>query len=155
MKLRQLLHRLVDDFAGGRQIVLEAWNFGREKNKMSEQMLNNKLNPFSESHNTNVNELELALDVVNGWHAMAEFAAQKCNAVVVVNPEIPESDMGGLDLFLSIMTASGTFAKEFQDDYADVVIDAKESARLDEKTDALIAAVLAFKAYKDTIKRGF
>lgn len=154
MNLRQLLQLVVNTSEVGKQAVLEAWNFDREKNKMSEQVFNNKLNPFCESSNVNITELERALDSVNGWHSLAEFAAQKCNAVVVINPSIPESDMGGLDLFLSIMAANGAFAKEFQDDYADGIIDAAESTRLDIKTDDLIAAVLAFKAFKDQIKRG-
>ncbi len=152
MKLRQLLHRLVDDFAGGKQAVLEAWNFGR-KNTMSEQMLTNKLNPFSDSHNTNVTEFELAMDAINGWQALGEHSAQKCNSILVPKPDIPESDMGGLDLFLQIMSANGAFAQEFKDDYADGIIDANESTRIDVKTDELIAAVLAFKIYKDRIKR--
>lgn len=120
MNIRFILHQKVSQTKFGHEGVLAAINLGR-KNSMSMQMLTNKLNPHSESHTINVQEMELIADVVDAHAALADYHAQKCNAVVVPLPGDDDlaGDMNLLDAFVQSSISAGDFASEFQRAWAD------------------------------------
>lgn len=142
MTLRHLLHRLIHDSAPGITGVLEYLNAGRQ-NKMSLQLLTNKVNANSESHTLNVQEAEAAIDRINGNIAIAEYFAAKSNAVVVVLPDDgPMGDMCLLDAFLQCQKSQGDFSAELMKDYADGKIDEREFARISKTIRQTVAQLL-------------
>ena len=143
MNIREILHRLVHETAGGMPRVLEALNYGR-KTQMSTQMLTNKLNPFSESHTVNVQELALIADTLNLNLHLARHFAEKANAVVFVLPDVTENDMALLDGFMQITKELGDVGMRFQQAYADGEIDKRDAKILKKETDDAVAALLAF-----------
>lgn len=143
MNIRELLHRLVHEIPGGGARVLEAFNYGR-KTQMSPQMLTNKLNPFSESHTVNVQELALIADTLNLNLQLAHHFAEKANAVVFVLPDVTENDMALLDGFMQITKELGDVGQRFQQAYADGEIDKRDAKILKKETDDAVAALLAF-----------
>lgn len=143
MNIRELLHRLVHETPGGVARVLEALNYGR-KTHMSAQMLNNKLNQYSESHTVNIQELALIADTLNLNLQLAHHFAEKANAVVFVLPDVTENDMALLDGFMQITKELGDVGQRFQQAYADGEIDKRDAKILKKETDDAVAALLAF-----------
>lgn len=143
MNIRELLHRLVHETPGGVARVLEALNYGR-KTHMSAQMLNNKLNQYSESHTVNIQELALIADTLNLNLQLAHHFAEKANAVVFVLPDVTENDMALLDGFMQITKELGDVGQRFQQVYADGEIDKRDAKILKKETDDAVAALLAF-----------
>lgn len=145
MNIRELIHRLVHDAPGGKLRILEAINYGRE-NKMSEQMLINKINHNSQSHNINADEIELIGDTLNVNLALAEHFAAKTNAVVFQLPDVIESDMAILDGFMQITKELGDVGMKFQLAYADGNLDSHDIKILKNEIKELVASALAFEA---------
>lgn len=147
MNIRFILHRAVSQTKFGHEGVLAAINLDR-KNSMSMQMLTNKLNPHSESHTINVQELELIADVVDAHIALADYHAQKCNAVVVPIPAEDDftGDMNLLDSFVQATISAGDFASEFQRAWADGRITPEEFKALRMKLHNQIAKQLGLLA---------
>lgn len=144
MNIRELLHRLVHDIPGSLPRVLEVINYGR-KTQMSQQLLLNKLNPYSDTHTVNVQELALMADTLNLNEHFARHFAEKANAVVFVLPDVGESDMAILDGFMQIPKEAGEIAKAFMEAYADGDIDKSDAKKICKEIEDTVAAALAFK----------
>lgn len=97
-----------------------------------EKVLQNKLNPNSETHYLNISELEMLADFANGNTALAEYFAQKDNAAVVPLPACEiTGDMSLLDAFMEASSQVGMFAYEFKQAWADGRVTVQEFERLE------------------------
>ena len=147
LNIRFVLHQKVSQTKFGYVGVLEAINLGRS-NKMSTQVLTNKLNPHCESATINVQELELIADVVDANLDVAEYFASKVNAVVFKLPadDSAMGDMSLLEAFMDATIRAGDFAQEFQSAWADGRITPNEFNKLRDKLHGQIATQLAMLA---------
>lgn len=145
MTLRHLLRRLVYASPAGITGVLEYFNAGRT-NKMSLQTLTNKVNFNSQSHTTNIDEFEQAVDLINCNYQVAEYFAAKCHSIVFKLPDVEVGDMALLDGFMDIMREIGDISTEFQKAYADGNINQKEFARICQEISDAQSKLLAFQA---------
>lgn len=139
MTIKYLAYRFAHEFAGG--AVALASLMGR-----GEKVLQNKLNPNSESHHLTIDEFSMLADFTNRNFDAATFFAEKINAVVVCMPDVVEGDMALLDAYMQIVTEMGKLASEFQKAYADGTIDAQEYKRICKAIDAQSGKLQAFKA---------
>lgn len=143
MTIRHVVYNLAHDYPGkGIQLGKD---MGRKDSQL--KVFQNKLNPNSTTHFLSIDELEVVADFANGNIAVAEYFAEKVNAVVFKLPDIPDmSDMALLDGFMQSMAALGQLSAEFQADYADGDIDKTEFKRIEQKVDQVIARLLEFKS---------
>jgi hypothetical protein len=113
--------------------------------KKGKQMLTNKLNPNSESHNLNISEFEMLANLTDGNLAVAKHFAAKANAVVVPLPQVVASgDMNLLDAFLTVNIKSGSFDYAFKNYWDKGRISPTEFDKLEQLNADLISARLAF-----------
>lgn len=133
-------YRMAHQFNGG--VVALAHMMGK-----GEKVLASKLNPNTDTHHLNIEELEMMADFTNSNLELAEYFADKAGAVVIKLPALPDlSDMGLLDGYLAIMRELGALSSEFQDDYSDGEIDGKEFSRIAHKISLVQGKLLAFEA---------
>lgn len=144
MTIAHLAYRLAHQFNGG--VVALSSMMGK-----GEKVLQSKLNPNTDTHHLNIEELEMLADFTASNLSVAEYFAEKANAVVVPLPDMPDlSDMGLLDGFMAIMAEIGLLSAEFQKDYADGEITKKEFERIAIEVSAVQSKLLSFQA---SIKR--
>ena len=149
MTLRDIIQHLAK---GNYANLLQRFNHGRA-NHMSMQTLTNKLNPRSESHNINADELETIVDYFGGGLEVADYFAAKANGVVARLPDVGESDMALLDGFMNITKELGDVGMGFKEAYADGDISKEDVIALDKEIDETVAALLAFKKrYADMVR---
>lgn len=135
MKLKRLLHQLVMGAADSVEVLCARMQ-QREQMldpyapKRSLQVLRNKLNPDSASHHITLDELELLAEFTGTWVPIANYFAQRGNAVCVPLPDVALGDMGLLDAFMDVSIQQGNFAIEFQKAWADGNISEHEYQRL-------------------------
>lgn len=152
MTLRRLLHRLIYASPPGITGVLEYFNAGRV-NKMSLQTLTNKVNFNSETHNTNVDEFEQAVDLINCNYEVAEYFAAKCNSIVFKLPNVQVGDMALLEGFMDIMTEIGEISTEFQKAISDGRISQNEMDRIAKEIGDAMSKLLAWQARVSLVVR--
>lgn len=120
-----MAYRLAHEFTGGAVALASLMGKG-------EKVLQNKLNPNSETHYLNISELEMLADFANGNTALAEYFAQKDNAAVVPLPACEiTGDMSLLDAFMEASSQDGMFAYEFKQAWADGRVTVQEFERLE------------------------
>lgn len=139
MTIKHLAYRIGHEFPGS--VAGLASLMGR-----GDVVLRNKLNPNSETHHLNIEEFEMMLDFANRNRDVAEYFAAKAGGVFMKVPDVPESDLGLLDLFMGTTKELGDVASEFQSAYADGNYTNKEYEALSVEVDEVIARLLEFKA---------
>lgn len=139
MTIKHLAYRIGHDFSGSVAGLASLMNKG-------EVVLTNKLNPNSKTHFLTIQEFEMMADFADRNTDVAEYFASKVNAVVIKLPELPESDMALLDLFMGAMVELGEVSSAFQKAYADGKITPKEFSVISSEIDDVIAKILEFKA---------
>lgn len=139
MTIKHLAYRVGHEFLGS--VAGLASLMGR-----GDVVLRNKLNPNSETHHLNIEEFEMMLDFANRNQDAAEYFAAKAGGVFMKVPDVPESDLGLLDLFMGTTKELGDVASAFQSAYADGNYTNKEYEALSVEVDEVIARLLEFKA---------
>lgn len=139
MTIKHLAYRVGHEFPGS--VAGLASLMGR-----GDVVLRNKLNPNSETHHLNIEEFEMMLDFANRNQDAAEYFAAKAGGVFMKVPDVPESDLGLLDLFMGTTKELGDVASAFQSAYADGNYTNKEYQALSIEVDEVIARLLEFKA---------
>ncbi len=139
MTIKHLAYRIGHEFPGS--VAGLASLMGR-----GDVVLRNKLNPNSETHHLNIEEFEMMLDFANRNQDAAEYFAAKAGGVFMKVPDVPESDLGLLDLFMGTTKELGDVASAFQSAYADGNYTNKEYEALSVEVDEVIARLLEFKA---------
>jgi len=140
LTISHLAYRLAHEFKGG--IVGLASLMGR-----GDKVLASKLNPNTQTHHLTIDELEMMGDFTDTNYQLAQYFADKCNAVVFKLPNvIDQGDMNLLDSYMQIMKEMGELAAEFQNSYADGSIDRKEFARICAEVTGVQARLLAFQS---------
>jgi len=143
--LTAVLQKLVSSIPDGFVRALAEINEDRSHH-MSPQILHNKLNPNYDEDYLNVKQADKIIRRLDLPLPLAKHFAGMANAVVVVLPSVPESDMALLDSFMGMTKELGEASSEFQKSYADGEIDQKEYKRIELQVDEIIAACTAFKA---------
>lgn len=139
MTIKHLAYRIAHDFPGS--VAGLASLMGR-----GDVVLRNKLNPNSETHFLTVQEFETIVDFAEQNHLVAEYFATKAGGVFMKLPDVPESDMALLDVFMSAMKELGEVSSAFQKSYADGDITSREFADISDEIDDVLAKLLEFKA---------
>lgn len=139
MTIKHLAYRIGHEFSGSIAGLASLMAKG-------DVVLRNKLNPNSETHHLNIEEFETMVDFANRNRDVAEYWSAKAGGVFVKLPEMKESDMGLLDLFMGTMKELGDVSSTFQTAYADGVFTHKEFNLLEIEVDEVIAKLLEFKA---------
>ena len=147
MKLTHLAYRLGHQFKGG--VVALASMMGK-----NDKVLASKLNPNVDTHHLNIEELAMMADFTNTNIDVAQYFAEKANAVVVKLPSIPDaSDMGLLDGYMAIMRELGDMSAEFQTAYEDGDISIKEFERIAHRVSLTQAKLSAFQQQVQRVVR--
>jgi hypothetical protein len=146
LTIKHFVYNVAHNFSGGVAGLAEFMGKGY-------QVLNNKLNPNSTTHYLTIAELEMLADFTNSNIKMAEYFAHKAGAVVVQLPNLPESDMGLLDLFLSASKEFADISSSFQTAYADGRVDAKEFEVISHEFDEALARIIELKSGIERIVR--
>lgn len=139
MTIKHLAYRIGHEFPGSVAGLASLMARG-------DVVLRNKLNPNSETHHLNIEEFEMMLDFANRNQDAAEYFAAKAGGVFMKVPDVPESDLGLLDLFMGTTKELGDVASAFQSAYADGNYTNKEYDALSVEVDEVIARLLEFKA---------
>ncbi len=139
MTIKHLAYRIGHEFSGSVAGLASLMGKG-------EVVLRNKLNPNSESHHLNIEGFETMVDFANRNQDVAEFWSAKAGGVFVRVPDVQDSDLGLLDLFMGTMKELGDVSSTFQTSYADGNYTHKEFAALEIEVDEVIAKLLEFKA---------
>lgn len=139
MTIKHLAYRIAHEFVGSVAGLASLMGKG-------DVVLRNKLNPNSESHHLNIEEFEMMVDFANKNFDVAEYFAAKAHSVVVQMPELPESDMALLDVFMGAMKELGEVSAAFQKSYADGDITSREFSEISNEVDDVIAKLLEFKS---------
>lgn len=145
MTIRHFAHRIAHDFEGGIEGLLNFLNIGRTT-KMGLQVLTNKLNFNGKDHHLYIDEFEQIVDRTNRNFEAAEYFAHKVNSVVIRMPDVIESDMALLDVFMSAMEELGEVSAAFMKAYDDGDISNDEFAKISSEIDDVLAKLLEFKA---------
>jgi len=145
VELTALLQSLVANTPHGLQIALAEINSTRE-NKMSEQVLNNKLNPYYMADQLNEPQIEAIIRSLNLYLPVAQFYAAKANAVVFIMPVISESGAEVSEAFMDITRELGEACAEYQSAYSDRKICRREFKRIARGFDDVVASVARAKA---------
>lgn len=120
MKITHLAYRIAHEYRGG----VVALSSMMAKN---DRVMASKLNPNIDTHHLTIEEFSMLADFTNTNVEVAQYFAEKQNAVVVELPAIPAGgDMGLLDNYMDIMKELGELSTEFQKDFADGNINNKE-----------------------------
>lgn len=152
MNLRHLIYKLIKQSAFSYDDLTHYINQGRDI-KTSAQTITNKFNPNSDSHLPNICEYEQALELMNGWQALADYAASKFNAVVVALPcETIVGDMSLLDSYMDCVESQGSIAHSFKQAWEDGRISAQEFAEIKANTIYSIGHQLAFLAAIEAVQ---
>lgn len=152
MELTAKLQKLVSAKPDGVVRALAEINEGRQ-HAMGAQVLNNKLNPNYEQDCLNVHQLEAIVRRLNLGFEVAEFFAEKNNAIVVRLPAVPESDMSLLDDFMNIAKELGETSLRFQQGFADGVITQDEFSQIKKEIYETVAALLSFEKSIERVVR--
>lgn len=139
MTIKHLAYRIGHEFVGDVSGLASLMGKG-------EGVLRNKLNPNSQTHFLTVQEFETMTDFAERNQDVAEYFSAKAGGVFMKMPNIPESDMGLLDLFMGTMKELGDVSATFQTSYADGNYTHKEFDVLSIEVDEVIAKLLEFKA---------
>lgn len=139
MTIKYLAYRIGHEFPGSVAGLANLMGKG-------DVVLRNKLNPNNESHHLNIEEFETMVDFADRNQDVAEYFAAKAGGVFMKVPNVPESDMGLLDLFMGTMKELGDVSSTFQTSYADGNYTRKEFDALSIEVDEVIAKLLEFKA---------
>lgn len=139
MTIRHLAYRIAHSYPGSVNRLAAEMGKGV-------QVLTNKLNPNSETHHLTVDELQMIADFTGRNLEVADFFAQKADAVVVPIPEIEQGDMGLLDAYLAADVERGMISQRFMRAYADGRIDPQEFEEIKIQTFSAIAKQLAWLA---------
>jgi hypothetical protein len=139
LTIKHLAYRIGHEFSGSVAGLASLMGKG-------DVVLRNKLNPNSETHHLNIEEFETMVDFADRNEDVAEYWSAKAGGVFMKLPNIPESDMGLLDLFMGTMKELGDVSQSFQTSYADGVYTNKEFDALSIEVDEVIAKLLEFKA---------
>lgn len=140
MTISHLAYRIAHEFKGG--VVGLAALMGR-----GDKVLASKLNPNTQTHHLTIEELEMMIDFTDTNYQLAQYFADKCNAVVFKLPDVLDhGDMNLLDSYMQIMKEMGDLAAEFQKAYADGSIDRKEFTRIANEVTGVQARLLAFQS---------
>lgn len=145
MELTALLQALVANTPHGLQIALAEINSTRE-NKMSEQVLNNKLNPYYENDHLNAHQTEAIIRSLNLYLPVAQFYAAKANGVVFILPAISESGAAVSEAFMDITRELGEACADYQAAYGDKKITKKEFKKIAQGFDDVVTSVARAKA---------
>lgn len=143
MELTGLLQKQVALVPDGLVRALDEINDGRT-NKMSTQVLNNKLNPHYEQDCLNIHQFEAIVRRLDLALVLAKHFAARANAVVVSLPAVAESDMSLLDDFMNIARELGETSARFQTGFADGVITHDEYGQIKKEVHDTVAALLQF-----------
>ena len=144
MSLQHLMYGLAHKFNGG----LVALSAVMNKN---DRVMNQKVNPNNTTHFLTLEEFETIADFTNGNLKVAEYFANKENAVVYVLPDISGQDEEALlDSFVGITHKLGTLSDEFLKSYSDGNITTKELKDLIVEIHKVEQALLV---HKETLKR--
>jgi hypothetical protein len=138
VKITHLAYRIAHEYRGG--VVALSSMMGK-----NDRVMASKLNPNIDTHHLNIEELSMLADFTNTNIEVAQYFAQKQNAVVVELPNIPaDSDMSLLDNYMDIMKELGQLSTEFQSDFADGNINTKEFERIARHVSQVQARLSAF-----------
>lgn len=135
MSFPDLIYNIAHDYPG--KVPALAARMGKNKT-----VLQHKLDPDYPSHAINADEIERIIDLTHTNRQAAEFFAGKADCVVIAMLACAGSDMELLDSFMQVVAQLGEFSAEFQRDWADGRIDAREFARLTKESDDVIARLL-------------
>lgn len=138
MKITHLAYRIAHGYRGG--VVALSSMMGK-----NDRVMASKLNPNIDTHHLTIEELSMLADFTNTNVEVAQYFAQKQNAVVVELPAIPaDGDMSLLDNYMDIMKELGELSTEFQQDFADGNINDKEFERIADQVAQVQAKLSAF-----------
>jgi hypothetical protein len=144
MSFPDLLYRIAHDYPG----AVPALAARMYKNQT---VLQHKLWPTFGTHHMNAPEIEQLLDFAGANRRAAEYFAHKSGCVLIQLPDVAESDMELLDGYMLIVKELGEFSAEFQRDFADGRIDAREFARIEKEADDVVARLLEMVARIKTL----
>ena len=113
-------------------------------------MLRNKVNPNDATHHLTLSEA-MRMQSLTGDHRILHSMADQLGYVCIQLPNSGASDMALLDSFMSITKELGELASEFQQDWADGHIDAKEADRLRKEFYELQQAAAGFMAMVEAL----
>lgn len=142
-----LLAWLRDEVAAaedGITLALAEINKNRQ-NMMSAQYLNNKLNPNYKADQPNVEQFEAILRRLDLYLPLAEYCVEHANAVVVVLPEVPESDIELLEAYMTMPKELADIGTKFTEAYADGDISGADYKTIEREIDQLVTAALTYK----------
>ncbi|KQT37697.1 phage regulatory CII family protein [Methylophilus sp. Leaf414] len=145
MELTALLQQLVAEIPHGLEIALAAINATRA-NKMSAQVLNNKLNPYYPADQLNESQTEAIIRVHNLYLQVSQFYASKANAVVFVLPAVSENRINVSEAFMDITRELGEACADYQTAYGDKQITRKEFKKIARGFDDVVSSVARAKA---------
>jgi len=138
VKITFLAYRIAHEYQGG--VVALSSMMGK-----NDKVMASKLNPNIDTHHLNIEELAMLADFTNTNVQVAQYFAEKQNAVVVELPIIPiDSDIGLLDNYMEIMKELGRLSTEFQSDFSDGNINNKEFDRIAHHVAQVQAKLSAF-----------
>lgn len=144
MSLQHLMYGLAHKFNGGLVALAAVMN-------KNDRVLNQKVNPNNTTHFLTLEEFETIADFTNGNLKVAEYFANKENAVVYVMPDLSGNDEEALlDSFVGITQKLGELSAEFLNSYADGQITNKELSKLFAEINKVEQALLV---HKETLKR--
>lgn len=139
LTIKHLAYRIAHEFKGS--VAGLASLMGR-----GDAVLRNKLNPNSETHFLTIQEFETIVDFAERNKDVAEYFAAKAGGVFIKMPDVPESDMALLDVFMGAMKELGEVSAVFQKSYADGDINHREFNSISTEIDDVLAKLLEFKA---------
>lgn len=122
MNLSDAAYATAHDYPGGTPSLAPRLN-------LSGAMLRNKVNPNDATHHLTLAEA-MRMQSLTDDHRILHAMADELGYVCIRLPDHGASDMALLDSFMAITKELGEFASEFQKDWADGRIDAKEIDRL-------------------------
>lgn len=153
MNLKHFFYRLIDTSEHSYKSLAEFINtHANREAKTSETILRSKFNPNSTSHYANLEDAHCLLDLAGGWPALAEYAAIRCDRVVVKLPDGGDGDMGLLDSQMKVEVARGIVSEEFMKAFADGRIDDAEWEKIKAAKYKEIASGLAWLKNVDRIR---
>lgn len=139
LTIKHLAYRVGHEFSGSVAGLASLMGKG-------DVVLRNKLNPNNDGNHLTIEEFEMMLDFANRNQDAAEYFAAKAGGVFMKVPNVPESDLGLLDLFMGTTKELGDVASTFQTAYSDGNYTPKEFDALSIEVDEVIAKLLEFKA---------
>jgi len=147
LTITHLAYRLAKKFNGGLVALASAMGKG-------EKVLASKLNPNTDTHHLNIEELDTLADFTDSNLELATYFAEKVNGVVLRLPTIPDdSDMGMLDIVMSSMKELGEVFSTFQTAYADGDITNAEYMKISNEIDDVIVRLLELKTAVKRVSR--